>query len=473
MAGGKNIFDFLRSKKGLTLDDAQNFILQLGFLKRLQFKKQFSEFIKSAGKHELELLQTLAKLVHLKSRDTNNAKMFFSEDIQKNLSENLHFFEQLRKEKQFYLTEKGKIVVWDIDGPVNQGRPQTNDDCYEPEFRNPESNYGEDLYDFIVSNKTFLRLTLEILHANEVISVIGSQRIQMDDGNKFSRAMYEGLDFIFGHERPYLNANKARKIGLTLLNEETNESKNSLLKAYQNEFKVRPESVIFVDDNENYKIPAEEAGYIFIHAPRKAKVGSLADNAYLYETLLRTIPASNIHEAIAKSNADPLQKNEFKKQLLEYQLNNITMVTFWQSKILVEEKLLRFENRQDNIFYKMNRNEQAAKHVLQGIQFLIMDTQWDIGYFGGENIVDLNTGKSNVIPKGMNLILKEIDKGLNGSKKWSAVFNTVDNIVKKSALKKDHCFFNKRGETTQIFYERTKEILNEAREQELCEWKFT
>lgn len=462
MARGKNEFDFLRTKKGINIEDTQNFILKISIINFKEFKEQLTLFLRTADNRALEQLHTLAELVNLKSCcQTNQAQKRFSTEIKKNLLENLNYLESLRKEKQFYVIEKGKVVVWDINGPINHGRPQGDDDCYQPEFRNPKANYGEDPHDFIVANKPFLKLTLDILHANNVKSVIGSQQIQMDECNLLQKAMYKGLDYIFGSNRPYLNENKARKIGLPLQNEKNNKSKNLLLKAYKNEFKVAAESIIFVDDNEIYRKPAEQAGHIFVHASRLGEAGSLADNAYLYETLLRCVPAQKIYDALAKSRENPTQKNEFKKQLLAYQLNNLRRVTLWQSKILAEENLLSLDKGQN----KLARNEASAKQLLQGIEFLIRDTHWDIGYLGGEAIVDLHSGKSNTIPKGMYLILKEINKGFNGSNTWTRALSNVEKIVNYSVNKRDHGFFNKRGETSQFFYDRTKEILKEAREQ--------
>ncbi len=459
---GRNVFEFLCNQKGVDpVDDTQNFIINISGLSLQEFKMQVIAFLKTADEAALGKIQLLATLLNLKSTQTTTAQKRWSTEIQKNIAENLHYLDTLRIENQFWVPQKKTIVVWDVDGPINHGRSITDEDCYEPEFRNAISNRGEDPCDFIVANKPFLKLTLDVLTKNNVISVIGSQRIQMDENDKFLKSMYEGLDYIFGKDRTYLQKDQARKIGCTLQKEDTNKSKNKLLKAYQNEFRVSPESIIFIDDNKNYREPAEQEGFVFVYAPRVAKAGSIADNAYLYETLLRSIPAHNIYKAIADSEADPLQKNEFKKQLLIYQLDHLIEVASWQSKVLVEEKLLGI-----GVEEYSDESEYHAKEILQGIQFLIMDTNWEIGYFGGEKIIDRVSGNSNIIPEGMNTIIREIAKAQKGTSTWVSALNHIEHIVHDSADKKDHGFFNKRGETTQIFYDKAKEMLRGLREQE-------
>ncbi|MDI9819691.1 MULTISPECIES: hypothetical protein [unclassified Legionella] len=388
-----------------------------------------------------------------------------------------------------------KLVVWDIDGPINFGKSKSNDDCYMPSTRSEMSRTGEDPVDFVVANKPFVKLTLEALDKNGIVSVIGSQRIQMKDDDKnygkYIQSMYQGLDYIFGKKRPYLKEEIARKIGAGLQNEETNNSKNKLLKAYQDEFKVKPEDIIFIDDNDNYRASTEAACHVFIHARRKAKPDTVEDNAYLYEALLRTIPADKIYKAIGSSKDNSVVKNDFKKQLLLFQLDNLKEVTTWQQKIIVKDD--RFKKnaatgqerttKKYDEFKAIIENEpawstslkefrdkiekmDASRSVLQGIQYLILDTKWDIGVFGGVSITDKVTGQKNTIPKGMNEILQKIDEAQRGHIDWDDALKNVDKIVNESALRKDHGLFNKRGETTQLFYDKAKQMLSELREEE-------
>ncbi|MDI9818359.1 MULTISPECIES: hypothetical protein [unclassified Legionella] len=389
-----------------------------------------------------------------------------------------------------------KLVVWDVDGPINHGKSKSNDDCYMPSTRSEFSRKGEDPVDFVVANKPFVKLTLEVLHKNGIVSVIGSQRIQMKDNDenygKFIQSMYQGLDYIFGKKRPYLKEEVARKIGAGLPNEETNKSKNKLLKAYQDEFKVKPEDIIFIDDHDNYRASTEAAGHVFIHAPRKAKPDTVEDNSYLYEALLRTIPANKIYKALESSKDNSVVKNDFKKQLLLFQLDNLKEVTTWQQKIIVkddrfkkndpigQEKPIKeydeyktilkeepeWSTRHAERIDKLTKQVKASRSVLQGIQYLIFDTKWDIGLLGGVSITDQTTGQKNTVPKGMNEILQQIDKAQRGKISWDDALKNVDKIVNESAGRKDHGPFNKRGETTQLFYDKAKQMLSDLREKE-------
>lgn len=388
-----------------------------------------------------------------------------------------------------------KLVVWDVDGPINHGISKSSDDRYMPPTRSEFSREGEDPVDFVVANKPFLKLTLDVLHKNGILSVIGSQRIQMQDDDvhfgKFIQAMYQGLDHIFGKTRPYLKEEVARKIGARIKDEETNNSKNKLLKAYQDEFNVKPEDIVFIDDHNNYRASAEAAGHVFIHAPRKSKPDTVEDNAYLYEVLLRTIPADKIYKALGSSKDSTAEKNEFKKQILVFQLDNLEKVTAWQKKIILEDDGFKknaatgqerttkkysehktiletepawstWHENSSNIIKKMD----ASRSVLQGIQYLILDTKWDIGVFGGVRVTDKVTGQKNIIPKGMNEILQQIDKAQRGDIDWDDALKNVDKIVSEASLRKDHGFFNKRGETTQLFYDKAKQMLSDLREEE-------
>ena len=355
-----------------------------------------------------------------------------------------------------------KLVVWDIDGPINHGFSQSKNDYYLPPFRSEYSKRGADPFDFVVSNKPFLKITLDVLYQNKIESVIGSQRIQMEESDpqygRFISAMYQGLDHVFGKKRAYLKEDNAREIGLSIQNEQTNYSKNSIIKAYQDKFNVAGKDIIFIDDHINYKAATEEAGHVFVHAPRKAQSSSIDDNAYLYETLLRAVPVHEIYRAIENSDGKGSEKNAFKKQLCIYQLEHLQDITSWQEKLLDRPRLNTHMNPE------LNSKDLAARQVLKGIQGIILDSKWDIGYFGGVNVVDLTTGVKNTIPKGMNDILIEIKLAQIGSKKWSEALSKIDEIVQESSERKDHWFFNKRGETTQVFYDTTKKILSELRE---------
>lgn len=363
-----------------------------------------------------------------------------------------------------------KFVVWDVDGPINFGVPESHQACYGPSFRNPAIDLGEDPIDFTINNLTFLKLSLEILHKNQVESIIGSQRIQMQEHDpyygKYVKAMYGALDHFFGKERPYLKEDVAREVGAILGNEETNGSKNKLISIYQDKFRIDPADIIFIDDHDNYRQPAEDAGYTFVYAPRRALTGSVTDNAYLYETLLRAVPVAGIYKAMDESQASKETKKNFKKQLLDYQFTQLTQVAVWQKKLLIEEAHVDKELLPQTLFSSHEEpGEQAIKQVLRGLQYLIVDSKWDIGLFGGVKIIDNETGEGSIIPKGMSRILEEITAAQKGSQSWEQTLLNVEVILISAADKKTHGFFNARGETTQLFYDKAKQAILDLREQ--------
>ncbi|MBN9228470.1 MULTISPECIES: hypothetical protein [Legionella] len=368
--------------------------------------------------------------------------------------------------------KKRKLAVFDVDGPINRGyhKPQdTSNDIYYVSPNQDEAAIGAG--DFVAINMPFVKLTLDILHQNNVHPVIGSQRIQMADDDprygSYIKTMYGALDHFLGKDRPFLKEDIARDIGKALRETNTEQSKNELLKAYQERLGVAAEDIIFIDDDLVYKNDAEQAGHLFVHAPVSIKTKcSVDDNAYLYETLLRTVPAHDIYRSIEQSKASSQEKNEFKKQLLTYQLEHLNQVTQWQQQVLTDEGLL---TKKDVSKAVLTPKEQAAKATLQGIQYLIMDTKWDIGMFGGEKIVDEVTGIKNTVPKGMNEVLKTIEQAKNGAITWNEALTQVEKQINESATKKDHGVFNRRGETSQLFYDKAKDVLKQLREGEVSQ----
>lgn len=367
---------------------------------------------------------------------------------------------------------KRKIAVWDMDGPINKIYPEKTANpafCYDYIKNSPKKEgekvrdydlekLGEAQLDFNVTNKPFLALTLDVLHQNNVESVIGSQRIQYSRNDPkegaYLESLYNGLDYVFGKDRPYLKADLAQRVGAELGTTQLGHSKNLLIEKYQNALDVKAEDIIFIDDLIDYQSPAEQAGHLFVHAPRRAAEDSVKDNAYLFETLLRTIPGRDIHKAITNSSESKQVKNEFKQQFLTFQFDHLKKVTQWQTKVLAES---------NDKLQSVVSNEPASKEVLSSIQLMIMSNKWDIGVFGGVKVIDPVTGIKNTVPKGMNEILKVIDQAKKDNN-WDAALDKVGKLAQESADKQDHGIFNKRGETTQAFYDKAKGMVQEMRE---------
>lgn len=65
----------------------------------------------------------------------------------------------------------------------------------------------------------------------------------------------------------------------------------------------------------------------------------------------------------------------------------------------------------------------------------------------------------------MYAVLVEIEKAQKGQVTFTTTVEQVTRMVEASALKRDHGFFNKRGETTQIFYDKVQELLKQNAEE--------
>lgn len=296
-----------------------------------------------------------------------------------------------------------KLVVLDFDGPVNKV-----DMGSEPPLGSVIVDYtgdrgrglpsGMHLNDFAATNPSFLKLSLEILHQNNVHVVLGSQRILMDEAEadaqdnplaqykgNLAKTMYLGLDAVFGEGRAYLDKASAKEIREQYLagdHVNTNVSKADLIALYQRKFQVRPEDILLIDDDETYKKDTVEAGHVFVHAPRRAKPGSMEDNAYLYETLLRTVPLKQIYQSIKDSNASLDEKAIFIKQLLDFRFANCVKVVSWQSDLSqpssdnadLYETLLRTTPVKQ--IYQSIKNSSASKAEKEVFEKQLLDFQF-------------------------------------------------------------------------------------------------
>lgn len=336
-----------------------------------------------------------------------------------------------------------KIVVFDVDGPINSAGATQN--IFPGHNRSPELDLGDDPKDFCVPNKNFLKLTLDILYQNNILPVIGSQRIQMTDNDPFYgnyvSTMYQALNHFLGSKRPYLGEDIAREIGKQLRENNTEQSKNSILELYGKKFNIAPDNIILIDDNSGYKEHAEAAHYKFVHAPRKADTNSPEDNAYVYETLFRTIPAEIILNSLKNSNECQEVKDEFEKQLLDVFSKN-QKLQIYQVQVLSQETI--------------------AKEVLKDIQKDIMHTKWNSNFFSSVKISS-NSGVDNTVPKEMNKILQEIKSAQDHKQTWDTTLTKVHNIINESANKKVHLCLNRNGQIPKDFYQNTKAMLQNLR----------
>lgn len=189
-----------------------------------------------------------------------------------------------------------KVVMWDFDGPINNpnrvgsiipsaSRPKNWTSAY--------SNFAHD-NDMRVNNGPLLKLTLELLQSNQVLSVLGSHRIFMqNDPNCKQEDMYLALDILFGTQsRPYFTNEHTQIISRASTRRDSERSKVSLLKNISKLplcHAIAKKDILLVDTQENYRQSTEAAGYEFVHAERSAD-DSYQDNKYLCEILFRTCP---------------------------------------------------------------------------------------------------------------------------------------------------------------------------------------
>lgn len=206
-------------------------------------------------------------------------------------------------------------------------------------------------------------------------------------------------------------------------------------------------------------------GYRWIETENEPAL--LNDSFLEYETRLRTTPIHTIYSDLQKSDLDKNKKNTFRKEFLLYQLNNLSQVSEWQLKTKNANGTIdSFKIHHDSIFAPESPNEAVNKALLEVLKYLIIDTQWDIGYFGGEKVKS-TIGAPNLIPKGMHAVLKEIEDAQKGLVTFSETVEKVAGMIEISAKKNNHGFFNKRGETTQIFYDKAQKLLSEDAEESL------
>jgi hypothetical protein len=350
-----------------------------------------------------------------------------------------------------------KIVAWDFDGPINYPGNHRNSKTRIIHSESRPNDYEGDFpHDVVVNNFEFLQLTLNILTANNVRSIIASQRIHMPDDENYAsrtRDMYKALDKLFGKKRKFLIQSVGEEIGHPLRGVETGNTKVPILAAIQHKYHRRNKAnIILIDDHaDSYKVTTEQAGYRFIHAPRDNRSGNFngyQDSIYLFQALVQTVRVPDIYASIAQL-PKTAATNTFKKCLLHYQLDNLTEVYDAQGELIRAEHP---HYQQHPSAQSLDAAERAAKDILTGIQHAIFDTKWDIGFLGGEKIIDATTGLKNTIPKNMRYIIDEIEKARSGQMSWLDALKTSEQLGKTASVK-THSFFNRRGETSQLFYD--------------------
>ncbi|MDI9819811.1 MULTISPECIES: hypothetical protein [unclassified Legionella] len=67
---------------------------------------------------------------------------------------------------------------------------------------------------------------------------------------------------------------------------------------------------------------------------------SVENKSYLFEVLLRAVPVPDIYEAFNQSSISKKVKIQFKKEFLNFQLENLQKVVNWQKPLLINREKL-------------------------------------------------------------------------------------------------------------------------------------
>jgi hypothetical protein len=104
---------------------------------------------------------------------------------------------------------------------------------------------------------------------------------------------------------------------------------------------------------------------------------------------------------------------------------------------------------------KPNSNvvDEILSKYLKSILEIILNHKWELGFFGGKTIWNLNTRTTiNIVPKGMLAIADKMRDALCHRKSNQDALNDILELLKGIIQDKSHGFWNRRGESTTIFY---------------------
>jgi len=216
-------------------------------------------------------------------------------------------------------------VAWDFDGVIN--------DIIALLAK------GKQPHEVEISDVPYLLTVFKILEANNILSVLVSQRINYDpnkEEGKWRQWMLAALDKHLGKDRTFLTEAHAKIIGH--VDNRDNTDKNAtlaLIKKIPGCEQLENSDITLIDDNRvKYKAPTEKAGYHFIHAPRDDVKGSKKDCQHLVEVLVKYIPGDKIFAEIKNFAPDKEKEFSFYTQILEYKNEQLEKVIQQQSGML-------------------------------------------------------------------------------------------------------------------------------------------
>ncbi len=348
----------------------------------------------------------------------------------------------------YYMVKK--VVVWEFDGPIHYWGAYRDDNTrIVLSASRPEGASTASSVDIVVTNATFLQLTLQILAANAVESVVISNRLyfEYDEGqNVRANDMYRALDQCFGPDRNFLTQATSSWLASLVHTDRLLAHKVSFLMKIQQKYAVAADNLLLVDVPAEQRAQIEDVGYRYVHAnrdlhSREEGFNSVQDFSYLFEVLFRTLRTLDIYRTLA-TMPQTATLQLFKKTLLDYQLDNLFAVHGMQVEMRGGKACEHLSKAEDY--------EKVAKNMLLCIQQTIFETDWNVGFCGGKRAFNFNTGDAHTIPTAMRAILNTIETVERDC--WSTALQEVVSLGKYAALRPKQGYFHRRSDVAQQFY---------------------
>lgn len=256
------------------------------------------------------------------------------------------------------------VIVWDFDQVINIADPMILEN---PEAGIPAQNRKN--YFTLKKNapyqipKILFKLILDILHENNILSVLGSQRISYNSKDPYEGPLKKNMDNLLdktlGADRPYLTKEHADiissidpKIKHGPKKQINGNNKNPLLDGVHNiNADTDPDwdcslpllsndRIMLVDDVKAYGETAQAAGYQFYHF---AKVNEENIVNHMANILLRVLPIHAIKKSIEQQKRKGVEKTTA-EQLLD-ECEKIDQIPS-QEAISVLNKIKEFIDKQ-------------------------------------------------------------------------------------------------------------------------------
>jgi serine/threonine protein phosphatase PrpC len=169
--------------------------------------------------------------------------------------------------------------------------------------------------------------------------------------------------------------------------------------------------------------------------------------------LATRVPAKQLAEKLQTLFPDKLVQNAVKTELFNYHINNANDIIAAQTAL---QKTLSADSK--------NISADVAFSILQNIQYIIFNTQWKVGFFGGIKVTLKGENQTTVVQKKMVEMLNVIQESYNDYKAhnrvatdaWITAYHRVVAIGKTAANEKPFfpffCF-GKQDKVAQQFYD--------------------